>query len=315
MMENGCTKKLAEEDERVGICQGYASAIPLIAKVDPSLASKLQHWRHEGVYYSPTAYYELNELSQDGSVDDILELLVAYPHLEDEIRNRAMQKAERDGDLERARKIATEYTGNPERQRMLLEYVDGRQPRASISNEQLEEMQKRISQLSDREQVAALIAISVQLADKDSKNATKLLNQVTGIVDTMKPGRDQTASQMLLAIIHSDEKNDRGLAIMESLMPKLNELVASAAKLDGYDTRYLRDGEWNMTAEGELGSLLTWLAQKAGHFAWCDFDRAVSVAGQFERPEIRMMAQSKLAQGILAGPPKRLQMDYGGYQH
>jgi hypothetical protein len=35
------------------------------------------------------------------------------------------------------------------------------------------------------------------------------------------------------------------------------------------------------------------------------FDRAVSLAAQFERTEIRMMAQLKLAQGILAGPPKR----------
>jgi hypothetical protein len=30
----------------------------------------------------------------------------------------------------------------------------------------------------------------------------------------------------------------------------------------------------------------------------------VKLAAQFERPEIRMMAQVKLAQSILAGPPK-----------
>jgi hypothetical protein len=54
------------------------------------------------------------------------------------------------------------------------------------------------------------------------------------------------------------------------------------------------------------GALLTFLSQNAGYFAWCDFDRAVSLAAQFERPEIRLMAQLKLAQAILAGPPKRL---------
>ena len=103
--------------------------------------------------------------------------------------------------------------------------------------------------------------------------------------------------------------------MMESLIPKLNELVTSASKLDGYDTSYMRAGEWNMTAEGDLGSILTQLAQRAGYFAWCDFDRAVSMAGQFERPEIRMMAQLKLAQGILAGPPKRLPLEGGGTQY
>jgi hypothetical protein len=46
------------------------------------------------------------------------------------------------------------------------------------------------------------------------------------------------------------------------------------------------------------------LSENAPYFAWCEFDRAVSIAGQFERPEIRLMAQVKLAQGILAGRPK-----------
>jgi hypothetical protein len=82
-------------------------------------------------------------------------------------------------------------------------------------------------------------------------------------------------------------------------MPKLNELIDAAVKLDGFDTTYLRDGEWNMSANGEIGNVLTKLSQSAGAFASCDFDRAVSLAAQFERNEIRIMAQVKLAQAIL----------------
>ena len=99
---------------------------------------------------------------------------------------------------------------------------------------------------------------------------------------------------------------------MESLLPKLNELVDAAVKLDGYETRYIRDGEWNMSANGNVGQLLTTLSQNAGHFAWCDFDRAVSMAAQFDRSEIRLMAQVKLAQAILAGPPKLERVPYYG---
>ena len=61
-----------------------------------------------------------------------------------------------------------------------------------------------------------------------------------------------------------------------------------------------------MTGDGLMGQLLTGLAQNAGYFAWCDFDRAVTLTGQFDRAEIRIMAQLKLAQGILAGPPKMM---------
>jgi hypothetical protein len=48
-----------------------------------------------------------------------------------------------------------------------------------------------------------------------------------------------------------------------------------------------------MTAEGGVGSLLTGLAQNAVYFAFCDFDRALAMTSQFERREIRMMAQLK----------------------
>jgi hypothetical protein len=34
-----------------------------------------------------------------------------------------------------------------------------------------------------------------------------------------------------------------------------------------------------------------------------DFDRAVSIANQLERPELRMMTELKIAQGVLTEPP------------
>jgi hypothetical protein len=127
----------------------------------------------------------------------------------------------------------------------------------------------------------------------------------------MRPGGDQIAAQMGLTLVYSSVKSDRGLTIMETLVPKLNELIEASAKLDGLERRYLRNGEWNMNREGALGELLNALADYAGYFAYYDFDRAVSVASQFDRPEIRIMAQLKLAQSVLAGPPKPL--PFGSY--
>ena len=133
----------------------------------------------------------------------------------------------------------------------------------------------------------------------------KLLNDASVLAETLKPGKEQTEVQIGLAGGYCQENSDRGLAIMESLMPKLNELVSAAAKLDGYDHNNLRYGEWNMSGAGSVGSLLTQLAEHAPYFAWCDFDRAVNLANQFERQELRIMARLKLAQGILAGRPRR----------
>jgi hypothetical protein len=98
-------------------------------------------------------------------------------------------------------------------------------------------------------------------------------------------------------------KSDRGFTIIESLIPRFNELVAASATLDGFSHNYLRDGEWNMSGEGEVGRLLNAVAQNAGFFAALDFDRSVNLAGQMERPELRLMAKLKIAQGVLASPP------------
>ena len=317
LAQNACETNLDDEEERASSCRALAAAIPLIAKVDPARASKFQRWLEQAghYYFPPPSYNELDQLLNDGSVDDMLALIEQYPRMEFDIRFRAAQKAQQDGDPERARKIAAEYTADPERQRTLLTRLE-RTEIAPINSAELEEAQKRLGELhGSYAQVVFLLTVADRVASSDRKVLLKLLNQANEIVDAMKPGKEQTNLHMVLALVYSYHKNNRGLAIMESLMPKLNELVGSAAKLDGFDTRYLRDGEWNMTGEGELGQLLTGLAQHAGYFAWCDFDRAVSLSGQFERPEIRMMAQLKLAQGILAGPPKRLDLGRGGSQY
>ncbi len=309
-LANGCGSKMSKEERR-GFCSRIASLVPQMERIDPLRAAPLKQWAPEVQEWQRygQAFNELSDLSQNGTVDEILALAPKYPQIAGEIYWQAMMKARASGDVERARKIGTDYDGDPEVRRRLLAQIDRDQLWASMNDEKLAEVQRRLNAIPRlQERLWFLVSVANQLGANDKEAAVKLLNQASGIADTMKPGTEQTEAQMGLAMMYCLAKSDRGLAIMESLAPKLNNLVDAAAKLDGFDTHYLRDGEWNMTGEGSVGSLLTRLAQNAGYFAWCDFDRAVSLAAQFERPEIRIMAQLKLAQGILAGPPKRLLM-------
>lgn len=311
-LASGCGNKVAN-DGREYFCRQFGSLVSEMEKVDPVRAAQLKHWPADGQdIMSREAYNELGEVSQNGTVDEVLALAVKYPQIEGDIYARAMEMAQASGDLERARRLATEYSGDPEKRARLLAQVERYQTWASMSEEKIADLQRQLSTLrTPSQRLDFLVSNSIHIGASDQKTALRLLNQAYGIAESMPPGKDQAGIQMGLAMLYCFEKSDRGFAIMESVLPKLNELVAAGAKLDGYDTHYLRDGEWNMTGEGELGSLLTSLAQNAGYFAWCDFDRAVTLAAQFERAEIRMMAQLKLAQAILAGPPKRSQMPRG----
>jgi hypothetical protein len=218
---------------------------------------------------------------------------------------RALQKAQESGGIEQARKLVADFNGNPQLKQSLLETLERREKFAAENLEHLKDIQTVLDSMpSNEDRVQMLLFAYSQLAPTDPAAANKLLERANNVADAMKPGKVQLGAKILVALTYCSKGNQRGLILMETLMPRLNELVSSAMKLDGYENSYVRDGEWNMKREGILGAMLTLLAERAAYFAWCDFDRAVSVAGQFDRPEIRLMAQVKLAQGILAGRPK-----------
>jgi hypothetical protein len=277
-----------------------------------SRAAKLKHLAPEPENYpsAAEAYVEMNELVEARDVDGLIGLAEKYPEHKNTIMWRAFDVARTTGDLESTKKIAAASGFSPEIQQRMVTQIEHLKDVATLTEAELEEIEREVETIADVKQRANFL---VQSADRIGANnrvaALKLLDRATQIVEAHKPGKERTGALVGLALRYSMEKSDRGFAIMESQMPKLNELIDAAVKLDGFDTQYVREGEWNMSANGNLGELLTRLAQNAAYFAWCDFDRAVKMAAQFERAEIRMMAQLKLAQGIVAGPPKRLRIN------
>jgi hypothetical protein len=302
-----CGDKM-EGNDWAGFCSQIGSLLPLMEKIDPVRSGRLKQWASEDSepQYSSEVWNELSELSQTGTVDEILALVSKYPQNEREVYWQAVTRALTTRDFDRARQIAADYRGDAEVRRAILEQVERAQKSIEQNEKKLAEAQTSLDTLPRSQQIALLLFFADRIGAGDPKAALKLLDQASGIVEAIKPGKEQMETQLTLAAKYCLEKSDRGLVIMESLLPRLNELVAAAAKLDRYENNYLREGEWNMSGEGGVGSLLNGLAQNAGFFAWCDFDRAVIIAGQFDRTELRMMAQLKLAQSILAGPPKPL---------
>lgn len=304
---HGCGVKTSDVNDERYFCSQIGSLISQIENNTTRAATLKQSQEGD---WSPDAYLEVSEVAENGTVDELLALATRFPSLIYDIYTRAVRKAELSGDIERAKKIATDYAPDPGMKQRTLAQLERRQKWASINDEKLAQLQTTLNALPGTwERINFLMGVAGQIAGSDRKVSLKLLDQANQMVETMNPGRAQTEVQMMLATMYCSEKSDRGLAIMESLIPKLNELVNAAAKLDGYDYRNLRDGEWNMSNQGSVGSLLTGLAQSAAYFAWCDFERAVSQTSQFERTEIRLMAQLKLAQGILSGPPPRIRRE------
>jgi hypothetical protein len=294
---NRCDDKMTNEDERRYFCSQVRSLL------NSARTGERPMYRDDSSWYE-----ELNEVAARGNIDDILSLTTKYPRFAPSIHWRAVQEIMASGDVERARKFANE-SADPAIRRSLQELIDNTEQASSEFRQRIKNLQATLDSIPQVEaKISLLLEAAKAIGPSDQKQALKLIDQAAGLVDNMRPGKNQLDFQMGIALAYCREKDGRGIAMMDSLVPKLNELISAAAKLDGYENNHLRDGEWNMSNEGALGWLLTGLAQKAPYFAWCDFDRAVSITGQFERPEIRLMAQVKLAEGILAGRPKPLRI-------
>ena len=303
-LDAGCRKRDQDDYRVTNFCGWVVSSLPPTYKSDSRVA-ELEHWASEEHRPGP-GYFELNLARQDGSIDEVLALKEKYPQLDANISWSAFEMARASGDQAKAREVANS-SADPLVRKMMLENLEGTEKTRTSNEQLLADLQRRLNEQTRIEgRLTILLSVADTVAATDRNTALKLLNQASDLIDTLEPGWQQTGSQMGLAMMYCQSKSDRCFQIMENLVPKFNQLVDSASKLDGFDTQYLRDGEWNMSAKGRIGELLTSLSQHAGFFAWSDFDRAVSLSHQFERIEIRLMAQGKLAQSVLAGPPPSL---------
>lgn len=311
-LKSKCDKETWEEDSGF-FCSEVGSMLARMEAIDPRAAKlkRLARFDDEGNnIWTSDSYREMQEFVEARDVDGLVKLAEKYPDVHGVILWQAFDVARMTGDLERAKTIADAFTFDPETQRRMFAQIEHLKDAATLSEAELEEIQRNVETIPDpKERVEYLVQNAVRIGANNRTTALKLLDRATQIIEVQKPEGERTKALIRLAMIYCMEKSDRGFSIMESQLPKLNELIDAAVKLNGFDTQYVRDGEWNMSANGYLGELLTNLSQNAQYFAWYDFDRAVNMAGQFERIEIRMMAQLKLAQSIVAGPPKGFRLN------
>ena len=303
-LEAGCGNHDYKDSD--GFCYRIGILMPFMERVDAKRVTPLKHLTRKGGFpyeWSPELT-QYGDVYQNGSLDDLLAMIPKFPDFREAGQTFVIRKLVESGDFERARKFANEFTwSKPSSKEEFAKAIDDAQ---RIVTEDSSPEILRIAALSREEDAFNLLfSKATKIGAKNPQTTLKLLDRASELWEKVPPQTGQVQYQIGLAIRYCQVKSDRCFTMMESIIRKLNELVAAASTLNNFDNHDLDNGEWNMTAAGGVGSLLTMLAEKAVYFALCDFDRAVALSSQFERREIRMMAQLKLAQGLLDGPPKK----------
>lgn len=247
-------------------------------------------------------YQELNEIAQRGTVEDILALASRYgPEFQTQIYQQAAWKAVSGGDVNRARQIVSEFVSEPGQRRQMLEQLDNQLLWNSVNQSKIAEVRQLLVKVRTMEQrVQILVNLAGNVANNgDQKQALDLLAEARAILDSAPVNLVRFTAQLQLAQGYSSIDAQQSVAIIQPMIIQINQLVSAAVVLDGFENRYLQDGEWIKPGYTSLANLVHNIEQNLGMLALKDVDGARTLADQFERPEIRLMAQLEIAQALL----------------
>lgn len=282
--------------------------MPLVEKYAPARTAELRNWSQtveRTLDPNTKMYQDLHRISQTGTVDDMLALAAKYPpDFQNLLYQNAAWKAFTDGDPARAKEII-EMMPDPLQRRQMQDQIEAQSATAVKPDDKLAHARALIERARTVNRKIELIAQMAQtLAGNNNRDAAlELLNDGKTLLAASPQSAGQINAQLRLAQAYAKLDSDETFAILQSLIIRLNELMAAAAVLDGIDFRYLKDGEWEMPGANNLGVIVSGLDQTLASLGRTDFDRARKLVDQIERPEVRTMIDIDLAQVTLGGKP------------
>jgi hypothetical protein len=267
-----------------------------------TLRRKISEFNKQSLDPSSRMWQEYQEVFQNGSVDEILAVAPKIPlEQRNQVYQQAAWKAFNQGDAERARQIVNDDLSNPVERHQLLEQFD-RQTAMKAMGEGKSELARlllpRLRNIEDRAMM--LIQFATAAASKgDKRTATQLLEEARTLFGSRAENSNQLNTILYIARAYATLDAARSFEIIEQTVGQLNDLLAAAEVLNGFDQQYYRDGE--LVWQGSnLSNMVNQTAADLGQLARTDFDHARESAGKFQRPEARLMAWLSIAQAVLS---------------
>ncbi len=84
---------------------------------------------------------------------------------------------------------------------------------------------------------------------------------------------------------------------------QLNELLAAASTLSGFEVNVFREGEMPLQGGNGLSAMVARYGQRLGALASKDFERAQTLANRFQLSEPRIVARLAIVRGLLGLEP------------
>ena len=281
---------------------------PLMANVDQYLPAKSSAVRQKltelGITTtgSPQGPFAIGN---DSTADSLMQAALNAPaQMQPRLYQQAAFRALEEGNTERARQIATNNLPANMRDPM-MRYIDYREIVNKGDTARFDELRQTVARLqTDSEKINLLVQLANDAQKNNPKMAIQLLEEARQITNRRATSYDQLEQQFRVARAFASVDPARSFEVLDPGINQLNELLAAAAVLNGFELNVFRDGEMAMQAGSGLTSMVQRVGQELAILARNDFERAETLSGRFQMTEPRIMTKLAIVQGLLNPRPQ-----------
>ena len=284
----------------------------LLPQIDQYLPDRAQAMRQKstelGINNNQIAAIDLDQ----GTSESLMTAARSAPtQIQSHIYKQAAQKAIDEGNTERALQIATDHLDESERN-VITQQIELKKTAMDASPDKLAKIRQKLAALpSDSARVRALIDLAIATEKDNPKLALTFLDSARNIVSKRASTYQDFEDQLKVAEALAARDPKRSFEVLESGIAHLNEILAAAAVVNGFEAEVFREGELPLQGGSELGNMVARYGWELGSLAKLDFDHARMTADKFQLPESRLLAKLLIAQRVLGGQ----QNSFGNKRH
>jgi hypothetical protein len=283
-------------------------ALPVIEQQLPSKASAVKTKLSEmGVgNLQNMAQRPMINIPENPTAEALMQAAASAPQpMQDRLYQQAAFRALEEGNVDRARQIATDHLPVKSRE-TVMQRIEFREMATKADSSRLEEIRQTMNRLqSDGEKIGFLLQLANEAQKTNPKVATQLLEEARQITNRRATNYEQIEQQLRVARGFATVDPARSFEVLEPAIGHINELLSAAAILNGFEINMFRDGEMTLVPGNGLTSVINRIGQELAVLADIDFERAEVLAGRFQLAEPRIMTRLLIVQGLL-NPQQKL---------
>jgi hypothetical protein len=284
----------------------------MLAQIDQYLPERSQAVRQKLTEFGANnnqmaGFGQIRNAIQQGATSESLMTAasVAPPQMQSRLYQQAAQRAIDEGNTDRALQIATEHLDESSRS-SINQAVELKRLATDASPEKLAEIRLKLASLpSDSDRVKFLTDLAAATQKDNQKLALKFLDDARNLVSKRASSYRDFEDQIRVAEAFSTVDLKRSFDVLEPGIAQLNELLAAAAVLNGFEVEVFREGELPIQGGSELGRMVARFGWELATLSKLDFDQARNTADKFQLAEPRLLVKLSMVQNVLGAQPNQ----------